>query len=335
VLLACWLTPPPALAAGEQREWFFASIAPEGSPAGNFVEAASNLIARSSGGKIRVKRRMGGVLGDEQDTALECQHGKIQVFAGSLGAVASLVPELRFLEQPYLFPDVATFQRVMKGLGNGRRPEVQALFNRRGLVILGMAAIGWRNISSVRKAIHTPSDLQGLRLRSQPAELHLEMWKAFGAVPKSLALTELNSGLEIQVVEAFDVPATFVYATSLDARIKYYTLSRHILQIGLIVVNKAAWDALPTAWRTRIFDGMQEVTLRGEREISKLDEDLIAMLPRRGVSVIQPTDEELGAFRAAAAKLEGYVRRTGSREELALFDRVRALIDGKGWKAAR
>jgi TRAP-type C4-dicarboxylate transport system substrate-binding protein len=167
---------------------------------------------------------LGGVLGDEQDTVAECQRGGIHLWAGSLGALATLVPELRFLEQPYLFPSVAAFQGIRNALGN-RNQAIRALFDRRGLVVLGMAFAGWRNISSVKKPIRAPADLAGMRVRSQPSDLHMEIWRSWRAQPKAIALTELDSALEIQLVDAFDVPATWVYATSLDARIKYHTLT--------------------------------------------------------------------------------------------------------------
>lgn len=316
----------PFTAAAEPRSWLLATLAPEGSPTANMVNAVASLMARASGGELRIKRRMGGVLGDELDTLVECQQGRIEVFMGSLGAAVSLVPELRFLEQPYLFADVATFQRVMKRLQDGRHPDLQALFHRRGLELIGMAAIGWRNLSSVRRPIRAPADLQGAKVRAQPGDLNPQFWRALGALPKEIALTELNSALEIQLVEAFDVPATFVYATSLDARIKFYTLTQHILQIGVWVVNKQAWDGLPAARRSRILEGVPQVVARGETEHVRFDEEITALLPGRGVSILRPSAAELAAFRAASAPVEAHIRRTGSKAELALFDRVKAII---------
>lgn len=312
-------------AAAQPREWLAATVAPEDSPSGNVAKRYLSLFSQSAGGKLRFKRRFGGVLGAEEDTVAELQRGGIQLVGVSLGAVAERVPELRFLEQPYLFADAKVHRRALSGL-SARDPTVQALFARRGLVLVSLFHVGAKNISSVKRPVRSPADLVGLPVRSQPSDLHPEIWRSWGAVPKAIALTELNSALEIALVEAFDVPATWVYACSLDARIKHYTLTRHVLQTGVLVVNKAAWDALPRAWREKILDGLPGLEAQAEQELARFDEELIALLPSRGVKVIQPTAAEMAAWRAPAARVEAYLRRTGSKEELQLFDRVKKLI---------
>ncbi len=326
-LLLVSVVRPAAGGAGEPREWLLSTIAPEGSPSGNTVDAIARLLTRASGGGIKAKRRMGGVLGDEQNTALRCQKGQIQVWAGSLGALVPLVPELRFLEQPYMFPDIATFRRVMKPFQYGRGPELAPLFERRGLVPLGVVPVGWRNISTVRRPVRSPADLRGMSVRVQPGGLHDQIWKTWGAVPRPIALTELNSALEVRLVEAFDVQATFVYATSLDARIKYYTITRHVFTTGVAVVNKEAWDGLPEAWRRKIRAGADEIISRGSDEHIQFDEDLIALLPRRGVEIIRPGAAEMAEFRSVAAPVERHIRATASAEELRLFERIKGLVD--------
>ncbi len=245
--------------AEPDRTWLLATIAPEGSPTGRFVEAVARLFGEASDGGIRMKKRMGGILGAEPDTLKKCIDGRVQVCAVSLGALAQYIPELRLLELPYLFPDVAAYQRAEARLDYGRHPDLARLAARRGLVVIGTAAIGWRNISSLRRPIRSPDDLRGVHARSQAGEVYVELWKAFGAIPRTTELTEINSALEIGLAEVFDIPATFIYATSLDARIKHYTLTRHILQIGVCVVNRDAWNELPERWRRRVIGGMRSI----------------------------------------------------------------------------
>ncbi len=321
--------PEPA-AHAETRRWILATIAPEGSPSASTVEQIRALVARATGGALQIKPRYGGILGDEKDAALKCQQGRIQVWGGSLGALVSLVPEMRFMELPYLFPDLPSFQRVMREFHYGRKGDFQTFFNRRGFVVLGFAPVGWRNISSVSLPVRSPANLRGLRVRSQPSELQLETWRSWGAIPKPAALTELNSALEVEMIEAFDVPATFVYATSLDSRIKHYTLTRHMLQVGIAIINRDAWEALPAAWREKILAGTDEIISRTQDEHVKYDEELIGLLPRRGVSIHTLTDAERGAFRAAATAAEASWRRTASKEEVSLLERVREIVARRG-----
>ncbi len=317
----------PATAA--PREWLFASLAPEGSPTAGMLDDFVRLFEKHVKGNVRLQRRYGGVLGDEVDMLASCRLGKIAFWAGSLGSVIPTVPELRFLEIPYLFQDISGFQRVVGHYRRGLHPQLQGLFARRGLVLLGAAAIGWRNFSSVKRPIRTVADLRGMTIRAQPSDLHPVYLSAFGARPKSISLNEINTALDVELIEGFDIMATIMYAGSLDSRIKHYTVSRHVLQIGLAVAHRATWETLSPQERKAIEEGLEGVLTRGERAHMAFDDELVALLPKRGVSVVHPTPEALGAFRAAARKVEEHVRRTGSKEEIQLLDSVKALLADK------
>ena len=320
-------------AAAAPREWVVATVAPEGSPTAAVVEEGIRLLERYAGATIRFRRRYGGVLGDEGDMLQSCRQGKIHLWAGSLGALVTAVPELRFLEVPYLFRDVQAFQRVMAHYRRGRDPALQSLFARQGLVVFGMTAISWRNFSSVRRPIRTLSDLRGMTVRAQPGGLHPVYLSALGARPKAVSLNEINTALDVDLIDAFDIPATFIYAGSLDSRIKHYTVTQHILQIGVMVIHRQAWDSLPATLRAAVEQAIEGIALRGELAHMAFDSEMIALLPQRGVNVIQPTPEALADFRAAARKVEEHVRRTGSKEEIGLLDRVKKIVAEDGVNA--
>ncbi len=324
-----WLWPLGAAAGQPEKppRWLLATIAPEGSPSVVALRSVTQLLTKSSGGQLGVSMRLGGILGDEIDTLADCRTGAIQLCAVSIGALALQVPELQFFEQPYLFRDLEAWTRTLVGYHYGTDPRLQSVVARHDLVLLGLTFIGWRNISSARRPIRSPGDLTGLRVRAQGSPLNLELWRAWGAIPKATALTELNSALEISLVEAFDVPSTFIFASSLDARIKYYTVTRHVLQIGLLVANRKAWEALPTQWKKHFFEGLPPLLAAGDREHTRFDQELVDLLPRRGVQIIRPDPDQLAAFeRAAAAAGESYLRRTATPATLQLFDQLRKAV---------
>ncbi len=310
-------------------EWIFASIAPEGSPGGDALDAVARCIERNGAGKIRVKRRNGGILGAEADTLDMLQRGRVQAMIVSLGALVSRVPEVRFLELPYLVPDALARRRVQSRLRHFRHPAMLPLFTARGLFPLGIGFAGWRNVSSARKLIRSPEDLRGLRVRSQPSDLHLAYWRAFGANPRPTELTELAIGLELDLFEAFDVPATWIYATSLHARIRHYALTRHVMQLGVVVVHLDTWNALPQRARAGILADVESMVSDFDQRMMALDEDLIGLLPGTAVTVTQLTAAELDQFRARGRSVEAYVRKTASKDELRLLELTKKIIAGE------
>ncbi len=315
-----------ARAEAAPARWVLASIAPEDSPSGQLARRMGALFERNAPGELVFKWRLGGVLGDEADTVAMCRRGEIAAFAGSMGAVAAVVPEIELLEQPYLFPDLETFQAARRAIE--RLPQFQAYFHKRDLVLLGMVAIGWRNIFSVKRPVHSVSDLRGMRVRTQPGALHTEIWKAFGAEPRAIPLTELNTALEVGHVEAFDVPANFAYATSLDSKAHHYTLSRHLLQIAMFVVNKKAWDALSHASRVRLTDGLEAIVVASEKQHMAFDDELLGHLRKGGAAIYVPSAAELATFREASGGIGEYLRRRATKAERVLFDGVRQVVKG-------
>jgi len=151
-------------------------------------------------------------------------------------------------------------------------------------------------------------------------------WKALGSLPRTTELTELGTALDLDLFEAFDVPAPWLYATSLDARIKHHTLTRHVLQIGVFLVNLKAWSTLPPAARDRIVIEMDRVVTDNDRTHVAFDDELIRLLPGRGVTVIEPSAADLDRFRARSRPVEHYVRRTASKDELRLLELTKRTI---------
>ncbi len=316
------------LARAAPREWILGSTAPAGSPAAETVEQVGHLLEAISGGRIKIKYRMGGILGDEPDVIRLCQRGQIQVFAGSLSALVSLTPELRALETPYLFPDPEAYLKVASVLEHGNHPTLQALTQRHGIVLLGMGFLGWRSIASVRKPIRTPRDLHQLRVRAMPSDLHPIIWKALGAVPRSFATNELNSALDVDVVEAFDLTTFMLFATNLVDRVRFLTQSRHVPSIAVVAVGAKPWASLSAAAQARLRAGVPAIIARSNQRHVELEEELITLLPGRGVQVITPTPAELAEFKQATRPVEAYVRRTGSKQELELLDLAQRIVRG-------
>ncbi len=309
------------------NEWIAASVAPEGSPSQRVCDAALEAVRASSGVALTFKRRYSAVLGDEITTIRALQDDKVQMVCASAGAVADLAPELRFLELPYLF---RTFEAYQAFLGTFRRKlgaDYQRIFRGRGIVGGPLTFIGWRNFAATKRAIRQPADLRGMRVRSQPAELHLAWWSALGAVPKATALPEVDGALASGIVEALDVPIAYLYATSALDRIRHFTLSRHMAQTGLVAFSRRAWDGLPKARHRAIEDALEKVQIPYALEHLRFDDELVAALRERGVAVLSLDEGAREAFARQGRAFQESVRRSVTGDGLRFFQ---ALLRAAG-----
>ena len=320
-MAALLLLPSPAAAA--PRTWTWAAIAPEQSVFADVTEAIAARIEKNVQGEVRFKRRFGGVVGDEVSTLDLLRQGRIEVWSGSLGAVVTVVPELRTLELPFRFRDLPGLQAALHRLKRGQIASIQAAFRRRRLVLVTLGAIGWRSFSSAGRPIRTVSDLKGLRARSQDSAVHEAMWRALGAVPKYAPLNELSVTMESERFEVLDVPAAFLYATSVIERIKHCTLTQHMPQLAVVVFSKAAWDGLSRSARAHVTDGLDEVDRRGEAAAEAFEAELLTNMKQRGITVVRPEPAELERFRAATSAVERELAAQAGPEEREIMRQIR------------
>src|SRR5690606_2698369 len=167
-----------------------ATVAPSGTPWATQLKKLKKTIKEQSGGRIKVKTYLGGALGDEISTAEATKRGTIQCFGGTAGALAAAIPELDVLELPFLFP---TEKAADKVLDDVVREDLDALLWERGYKLMFFSENGYRSIGSTF-LVKSPADLKGRKMRSQQSDVHLNTWKAIGASPVPIAVTEVLSG---------------------------------------------------------------------------------------------------------------------------------------------
>ncbi len=292
------------------QTWRLGTIAPEGSPMSQLIGEFAQDLEKQSGGRIRVKTRLGGVLGDERTTFELCRQGRLEVWAGSSGAAADAVPALIALEAPYLFEDDAHFARAVPPERASEGPLGKA-FADAGVFPYAMAAIGWRGLGTRTKAVRMPEDARGLRVRTQPTPLHEATWRAIGAVPHPTEMTEVNAAFRLGRVDALDMSVSWVFAVSLADQIKHYTRTDHMIQLALVTIHKGAFRALPAAAQKAILALRQHYAERATALQRTFEDELRATLVRQGTQVHALTTSEREAWRKVLRPLEADARRLG------------------------
>src|SRR5690242_1710362 len=97
------------------------------------------------------------------------------------------VPELSFVDMPFLFDSTETARAAMDGaLGKRLEQAIEAKCNYR---ILGWFENGFRHISNKVRTIRTPDDLKGIRIRVLPSKIQARTFELLGATPLILDLT--------------------------------------------------------------------------------------------------------------------------------------------------
>jgi TRAP-type C4-dicarboxylate transport system substrate-binding protein len=261
-------------------------------------------------GRVKVKVKLGGMLGDENEMVTKCQRGQIQAVGASTGALASQVPELHLVELPYLF---RTFEEADNVIDNVLTPAYEGHFKKRGLILGFWSENGYRHFGTRDKVIKTLADLKGKKMRSQESPVHLAMYKAFGASAMPIPTTEVPQALATGNVDGFDQSALYALATSWTKSVKYFTVSEHIYQPAAIVYNAEWFGKLPPDLQKLVVDEGRALQVKGRKAVREIFPELLEIMKNDGIEVYTMTPGRAGPLRGRLQRGLGQVPQ-GSRQ---------------------
>ncbi len=308
----------PSVAAADPIVLKLATVAPEGSPWAQGLADFKKAVEEAHPGKIKVKPFLGGTLGDEIESVQSTKRGQVQAFGGSTGAIAALVPEVNVLELPYLFNNYAECDYIIDSVAG---PMLKKALEDRGLVVGFWSENGFRNFGG-KFAVNSLADLKGRKMRSQESPIHLEMYRAFGASPVPIPTTEALTSLQTGVVDGYDQAPIFTFAASWHTASTNYSISEHIYQAGVIVYNKAFYDALPTDIRATMVKSGNDIIGPLRTQIRALTPILIENLKASNVKVNVLDDKQRAEFQKVAAKMREDWAKKASPSEKKLYDAI-------------
>jgi TRAP-type C4-dicarboxylate transport system substrate-binding protein len=204
--------------------------------------------------------------------------------------------------------------------------QVKKVLSKRGLIFGIWSENGYRSYFSSQK-IRKPSDMKGIRFRSQESMVHVETYEAFGATPVPIDNGNTLMSVQTGVVDGFDNTPLFAMAGSWYQGLKEghrnIFLSRHCYQPALLVYSKKWFDSLPKDIQEIITTISHDMTVWGRSQVRKIEPVLLKNLERYGYDIHDPTPEELAPFKAAQKGIPERVAKEMGAEGVALLKAIR------------
>ena len=105
--------------------------------------------------------------------------------------------------------------------------------------------LGLRQVTNSVRPIKTMADLKGLKIRMQPIETHLATFRALGANPQPMDITEVYSALEQKVIDGQENPYYADPAPAASTRCRSTSRNTgHFFDFIAVVANKKKFEAL-------------------------------------------------------------------------------------------
>lgn len=272
----------------------FGTVAPGGTPWAQTLEDISKRVKKDSKGEIKIKTYLGGQLGGELQILQKIRRGNVQGGGLTSGALASVIPELDVLELPYLFESSEEADYI---LDNHLLDPFKKLFEAKGFILVSWAENGWRNIGHKSKAIMTPSDLAGEKMRSQESRVHLAFWKKVKASPQAISTAEALSALQTGVVNGFDNTALFTLAAEWHTAIKHFSITNHIYQPAAVVYSQKFWAKRNDAEKKVLMGEGNGMAAPSRAAVRALGDELIEVMKASEIKVHKLSDSDKKPFK--------------------------------------
>jgi len=247
----------------------------------------AELVQQKTAGRVKVEVGGSAQFGDDVESLTNMRLGTLAFSANSQGSTAGVVPEFGLLGLPFLFRDLNHAYKVVDGPVGTKLDEAA---NGKGLVLLALWDNGIRHTSNNKRPIVAPEDLQGIKLRTPPDTMTLDIFKSLGANPGPLAFSELYIALQQGVFDGQENPLMNIYSSKLHEVQKYISLTGHKYETTPLLASKMIWASLSKADQQAVKEAAVEAG-KFNRELSlAADADLRTKLTAAGVQ-INPVDQ--------------------------------------------
>lgn len=260
-------------------------------PANQALELFKQAIEEKSDGAIEVRIFHSSQLAGQREGVEGLQAGTIEMTLTPAGVVAAFDPTFGLLDIPFQF---ANLEHAHTFLDTHQDDLLLQNLPSVGLVGLAVWEQGFRNLGVVKAPVKTAADVQGIKLRTMQAPLHITAWKSAGVNPTPIGWAQVYTSLQQGVIDGVENPSYIFSQTPIHEQIRYLTITRHIYDPVVVLGSKAVFDQMPEALRALVKETLRALTPK-QRELANADvvQAETVDLPKFGVEIVEIPDAEL------------------------------------------
>jgi len=299
-------------------------ITPQGAPQAQGLDKFAQLVSERSGGKMKVQVFYSGQLGDDKKMMEATQAGLQEMAVITSPTIYGTVKEFGIFDLPYIFQNEKEADAIMDG---PIADKLMAKLEPHGLIGLALWENGFRNVTNSKHPIEKVEDLKGLKIRTLPNPIHLEIFKALGANPVAMAWPEVFSALESGALDGQENAIQVIDHEKVYEVNKYVTLDRHLWSPFAFIFSKKLWDQMSEEERKILKDAAKEAGVFARETNRAKEKQSLETLKSHGMQVTELSPEVLKQMqdltRPVIDKFKGEIGEEIVNELLAEIEKVR------------
>ncbi|MEE1658252.1 TRAP transporter substrate-binding protein [Microvirga sp. CF3062] len=261
------------------------------------AKEAADRIKQETGGRVEIQIFPNNQLGSDTDMLSQVRSGGVEFFTLSPLILSTLVPNASISGIGFAFPN---YDSVWKAMDGDLGAYVRGQITKANLVVMDKIwDNGFRQITSSSKAIQTPDDLKGFKIRVPVSPLWTSMFTAFGSAPASINFAEVYTALQTKVVDGQENPLAILSTAKLFEVQKFVSMTNHMWDGFWFLANRRAWERLPEDLRPIVAKHLNAAAVEERADVAKLNAGLKDELVSKGM---QFNDPDPALFREALRK---------------------------------
>jgi tripartite ATP-independent transporter DctP family solute receptor len=282
-------------------------------------------VEKRTGGKVAIQYLHSRQLGEERPLFEGVLSGTVDAMVGSSISLTVFAgkPAFEALQMPFL---ISSYDNLAKALTSDAARAMLDDLSTAGLKGLSLFEGGQRHYLSRSLPVRTMADLAGMKTRVMNMPMHLAIWEAAGAAPVGMNYGEIYTSLETGVIDGVEINLSSLESERFYEAAKHFTYTGHYFWPGMLIFNKAKFDALPKDAQTAMIEAGRDIVVPQVMAAKEAEARIARKLKEEeGVQYYEFDDKE--KMRAALAPL--IEKRMKADPAIAAFVETVREIEGK------
>ena len=225
--------------------------------------AFQDYINKKLGDKYKVEVYPNELLGSQTDMVQLTQTGAIDYCVASNAILETFSKNYEIFNLPYLFASKESYHNAMDDT-EVTEPIFTAT-QKAGFQAVTWLDAGTRNFYTVKKAIYSPSDLKGLKIRVQQSPTNIEMMRLLGGSATPMGFGEVYTALQSNIIDGAENNELALTDNGHGDVCKYYSYDMHQMVPDILIGNNAFIEEL-TDEEKKIFEEGYKLINRVQRK---------------------------------------------------------------------
>lgn len=256
-------------------------------------ERFKEIAEAESDGTLKINMFPDNQLGDDRVVIETTRFGDIDIGVSSTSPVATMYSDFYVFDIPFLFLGKEDAYAKLDGeIGQ----QILDGMERIGLKGLAFWENGFRSLTTVKKPVHVPDDLKGVKVRTMENEIHIAAWKSFGANPTPMAHAEVFTALQQGTIDAAENAIGVIDVNKFMEVQDHISLTEHVYTPYIVCMNLEKFNSLTEKQQEAILMAARKST-QYQRELSgQYEAEIIQGFRDEGKDVIEITEADKSLF---------------------------------------